>query len=64
MKEERIQELIDWAKEKTKVCPKLKNEIYDYVQLAIDEIENGASVSHEIQLCMSDIEELIKENCN
>ena len=64
MKDERIEELIEWAKEKAKSCPKLKDYINDYIQLAIDEIEEGASVSHEIQLCMSDINELIKENCN
>jgi cytochrome c553 len=64
MKDKRIEELIDWAREKAKACPKLKDQINDYVQLAIDEIEEGASISHEIQLCMSDIEELINENCN
>ena len=64
MKDERIEELIQWAREKTKTCPKLKDQINDYVQLAIDEIEDGASISNEIQLCMSDIEELINENCN
>lgn len=64
MKDQRIQELITWAKEKAKACPNLKEEIDDFVQLAIDEIEEGASISNEIHLCMSDIEELIKENCN
>lgn len=64
MKDERINELITWAKERAKSCPKLKDEIEDYLQLAIDEIEEGASISNEIHLCMSDINELIKENCN
>lgn len=64
MKDERVQELIQWATEKSKACPKLKSYIEDLVQLAIDEIEEGASVSNEIHLCMSDINELIKENCN
>ena len=64
MKEKRIEEFIEWAREKAKACPQLKNEINDYVQWAIDEIEEGASVSHEIQLCMSEINELINENCN
>jgi hypothetical protein len=64
MKDKRIEELIDWAREKAKACPKLKDYINDYVQLAIDEIDEGASISHEIQLCMSEINELIKENCN
>lgn len=64
MKDERIKELIEWARAKAKACPNLKEEIEDFVQLAIDEIEDGASISNEIHLCMSDIEELIKENCN
>lgn len=64
MKDQRINELIEWAKEKAKACPKLKAEIEDFVQLTIDEIEDGASVSNEIHLCMSDINELINDNCN
>jgi hypothetical protein len=59
-----IKQLISWSNDKKKVCPKLKHEINDLVELALNEIEDGGSVSHEIQLCMSDIEELIKENCN
>lgn len=64
MSDQRIKELIEWAKERMIKCPKLKEEIQDYLQLAIDEIEEGASVSNEVNLCMSDINELIKENCN
>lgn len=64
MKDERITELIAWAREKAKACPKLKDQINDYVQLAIDEIEDGASISNEIHLCMEDINELINEDCN
>jgi hypothetical protein len=36
----------------------------DLLDLALMEIEDGGSVSHEIDLCMSDVQELIKENCN
>lgn len=64
MNDERIKELITWARGKAKSCPNLKEQIEDLLQLAIDEIENGASISNEIHLCMSDIQELIKENCN
>jgi len=46
------------------VCPKLKDEIDDLVNLALDEIEDGASVQNEISICMSEINELINENCN
>ena len=64
MKDDRIKELIQWARDKAKACPNLKEQIEDLLQLAIDEIEEGASISNEIHLCMSDINELIKENCN
>lgn len=64
MNDERVQELVKWARERIKGCPKLKDEINDLLQLAIDEMEDGASVSNEINLCMSDINELLKENCN
>jgi hypothetical protein len=64
MNENRIEELTKWAKSKAKVCPNLAEEIIDLLRLAIDEIEQGASMQNEIHLCMSNIEELIKENCN
>jgi hypothetical protein len=59
-----IKQLIIWAKDKKKVYPKLEEDIDDFVSLAISEIETGGSVSHEIQLCMTDIENLIEENYN
>jgi len=59
-----VEDLIKWAREKSKVCPKLKDEIDDLVNLALDEIEDGASVQNEISICMSEINELINKNCN
>ena len=59
-----IKELAEWCAERAKNCPSLKEEIQDLLDLAITEIEDGASVWNEIQLCKSDVEELIKENCN
>ena len=38
--------------------PQHKEEIVDYLQLAIDEIEQGASEPNEINLCVGAIEEL------
>jgi len=38
--------------------PQHKEEIVDYLQLAIDEIESGASETNEIGLCVGAIEEL------
>lgn len=64
MKDPRVQKLIEWGKERMKYCPKLKSEINDLLQLAIDEIDDGASINNEIELCMSDVNELINENCN
>ena len=59
-----VKDLIVWCRERAKNCPSLKEEIQDLLDLAITEIEDGASVWNEIQLCKSDVEELIKENCN
>lgn len=40
----------------------LKSEIMDFYQLALDEIEEGGSKEHEIDLAINSIEELINEN--
>lgn len=64
MNDERITRLMEWCKEKKKHCSKLKDDIDDLLELALTEIEDGASIQNEINLCMSDVEELIKENCN
>jgi len=55
---------VAWCAERAKQCPSLKEEIQDFLDLAINEIEEGGSMYHEISLCMADVEELIKENCN
>lgn len=60
----RLIEFVNWANSKKKACPKIADEIQDFVQLAIDEIEEGKSINHEIELSMNDIEELINDNCN
>jgi len=39
--------------------PAHKEEILELYQLALDEIEQGGSVEHEIRLCISDIDQLI-----
>lgn len=41
--------------------PHLKEEILEYYQLALDEIEQGGSVENEISLCISDIDQLIDD---
>ena len=61
---QQVKDLIVWCREKASNCPKLKHDIMDLYDLAAMEIEDGGSATHEINLCMSDVQELIKENCN
>ena len=42
--------------------PDLKSEILDFYYLAVSEIEEGGSESHECELAYNDIVELIKES--
>jgi hypothetical protein len=48
------------VRDSIKSHPQHEEEIRDLFQLCLDEIEQGGSVEHEISLCQSDIEELIK----
>ena len=42
--------------------PYLRDEILDFYELCMTEIEQGGSPEHERELAISDIEELIKQN--
>lgn len=53
--------LIDYAKAVIEKYPALTNDVKDLVGLCISEIEEGGSEAHEIELCWSDIDELVKE---
>lgn len=53
--------LIEFAKSVIQKYPSLTNDVKDLVNLCISEIEEGGSEQHEIELCWSDIEELVKE---
>lgn len=44
-----------------KEIPALDHEIRDLFELAMTEIEEGGSESHECQLAINDMEELVKE---
>lgn len=44
-----------------KEIPSLKDEVIDLFELAMTEIEEGGSESHECQLAINDMEELVKE---
>ena len=39
--------------------PQHKEEVQASYQLALDEIEDGGSISHEISICLSDIDQII-----
>ena len=45
-----------------KEIPALDHEIRDLFELAMTEIEEGGSESHECQLAINDMEELVKEH--
>ena len=50
-----------YAVELARKNPTLYNEIYDFVQLAIDEIAEGGSEDHECSLAQRDIEFIVNE---
>ncbi len=51
-----------WVQEQINLHPNLKQEILDFFWLCIDEIHDGGSEHHEINLAMNSINELIEEN--
>jgi hypothetical protein len=55
-------DLIQHARKLSVTHPHLKDEIYDFVYLAIDEIDEGGSEMHEVELALNDINQLIKND--
>ena len=53
------QELRRFVIETMKTYPQHKREIMDLYQLCLDEIEEGGSPQHEMDLCRNEIESLI-----
>jgi len=51
-----------YADEMIKKYPVLKRDIIDYINLAINEIEDGGSPSHEWELAYDSIKELVSEH--
>jgi hypothetical protein len=51
-----------WVQEQINLHPNLKQEILDFFWLCIDEIHDGGSERHEIDLAIGSINELIEEN--
>jgi hypothetical protein len=54
-----LRELHQYCVEKANQYPELANEIDTFYDLAVMEIEDGEPESHECELAMSDIEDLI-----
>ncbi len=56
-----MKELIEYANRIAKEHPSLKSEIKGLVALCMDEIDQGESADHEIELCYEDIRQLIED---
>jgi hypothetical protein len=54
-----INELTGWAKDKAKEYPNCRAQVFEFVSLCEDEIEQGGSESHEVQLAYNDICDLV-----
>ena len=54
-----LKDLYQYCVEKANQYPELANEIDTFYDLAQMEVEDGASVEHECELAISDIEDLI-----
>ena len=56
-----MEELVQWAKKYKDTHPEKFYEIWDFIFLCQDEIEQGGSPTHEIELCKQSIKELVGE---
>ena len=54
-----INQLVEWSKEIKKRFPNHRDEIWDFVSLCIDEVEDDGSEPHEVQLAYNDICDLV-----
>ena len=50
-----INDLVEWAKGIKKRFPEHRDEIWDLISLCIDEVQDGGSETHEVQLAYNDI---------
>lgn len=57
-----MKRLRDYVKEFIAKHPHLKKEVDDLVQLCFDEIEQGGSIEHEIDLAIDSIDQLLEED--
>lgn len=54
-----LEDLVAVVKDTIQKYPQLKDDVIDLYQLAKDEIEDGGSESHECELALRDINELV-----
>jgi hypothetical protein len=59
-----IKQLKEHAKGIIQKYPALKDQVIDLFELAMTEIEEGGSESHECQLAINDMDELVSEMTN
>jgi hypothetical protein len=57
-----VQDFKQWVQEQINLHPNLKMEILEFFWLCIDEIHDGGSECHEIDLAIGSINEVIQEN--
>jgi hypothetical protein len=59
-----LQDLINFAKPNMNMYPQLASSIEDTIELARDEIQDGGSENHEVELAINSINEMIVEEFN
>ena len=57
-----IQQFKDWVQHNVNLHPNKREDILEFFWLAIDEIHDGGSEHHEIDLAVNSINELINES--
>lgn len=56
-----LAQLKEWINIQITKYPEHKEEILDFYDLCMDEIEQDGSATHEIELCINAVEQLIYE---
>jgi hypothetical protein len=56
-----MKEAVEFAKEFIKEHPNLKEEVVELLELCQSEIEEGGSPTHEVELCINSIKQLLEE---
>jgi hypothetical protein len=56
-----MKKAVEFAKEFINEHPNLKVEVMDLLELCQSEIEEGGSPTHEVELCINSIKQLLEE---